>query len=119
MRLIEDAWRPGDAMLDRAPALDGVACLRLAGPLTAVTAPSLRARVRQAVQDYGEGRVLIDLRAVTAVDVAGIAALLEARRALEAQAGGTLLLRANDTVSRALRDTGTIAAFALWTGPGS
>jgi anti-anti-sigma factor len=101
-----------------ASALDGVARLRLIGPLTAVTAPSLRARIRQAAQDYGEGRLLIDLHAVTAIDAAGVAALLEARRVLEAQTGGTLALRANDVVCRALKDTGTIAAFALLTGPG-
>lgn len=96
----------------------GVACLRLAGPLTAVTAPAFRARVRRAVDDYGEARLLIDLHGVTAVDAAGIAALLDARRVLEAQTGGTLVLRANAVVCRALKDTGTIAAFALWTGPG-
>jgi anti-anti-sigma factor len=96
----------------------GVACLRVAGPLTAVTAPAFRARVRQAVDDYGETRLLLDLHGVTAVDAAGIAALLDARRVLEAQTGGTLVLRANAVVCRALKDTGTIVAFALWTGPG-
>lgn len=103
--------------LDTAAALDGVACLRLAGPLTAATAPSLRARVCQAVHDYREARLLIDLQAVTAVDAAGVAALLEAQRILAAQTGGTLVLRANAVVCRALRDTGTIASFALWNGP--
>jgi anti-anti-sigma factor len=100
----------------RAPA--GVACLRLAGPLTAATAPAFRARVQQAADDYGDARFLIDLYGVTAVDAAGIAALLDARRVLEAQTGGTLVLRANAVVCRALRDTGTYAAFALWNGPG-
>jgi|RhiMetdeSRZDD1v2_1073273.scaffolds.fasta_scaffold10096_7 anti-anti-sigma factor len=103
---------------DRGPAPAGVACLRVAGPLTAVTAPGFRARVRQAVDDYGQARLLIDLNGVTAVDAAGIAALLDARRVLEAQTGGTLVLRANAVVCRALRDTGTYAAFALWNGPG-
>lgn len=91
--------------------------LRLAGPLTAVTAPSFRSRLCEAVRD-GQGHMVIDLHAVTAVDAAGVAALLEARRLIEAQTGGTLALRANDVVCRALKDTGTIAAFALWTGPG-
>jgi anti-anti-sigma factor len=100
----------------RAPA--GVACLRVAGPLTAVTTPAFSARVRQAVQDYGGARLLIDLHCVTAVDAAGIAALLEARRVLEAQTGGTLVLRANAVVCRALEDTGTHSSFALWTGSG-
>jgi hypothetical protein len=47
-----------------------------------------------------------------------VAALLEARRLLEAHTGGTLVLRANPIVCRALKDTGTLTAFALWTGPG-
>jgi anti-anti-sigma factor len=95
----------------------GSSHLRVDGPLTAATAPALRARVREAAR---QGRTLtaIDLQAVTALDAAGIAALLDARRVLEAQTGGTLVLRANRLVCRALRDTGTIVAFALWTGPG-
>ena len=92
--------------------------LRLAGPLTAVTAPSFSSRVCEAVRD-GQVHMVIDLRAVTALDAAGIAALLEARRVLEAQRRGTMVLRANAVVCRALKDTGTIAAFALWTGPGT
>jgi anti-sigma B factor antagonist len=100
-----------------AEALAGLAQLRLTGPLTAATAPQLRARVRDAV-DQGEARLIVDLRAVTGLDAAGIAALLDARRVLEAQAGGTLVLRVNRVVCRALKETGTITAFALWTGPG-
>ena len=89
--------------------------LAVSGPLTALTAPTRRARVREAA---GGARVMITLHAVTALDAAGIAALLDARRVLEAQTGGTLVLRANDRVCRALKETGTIAAFALWNGPG-
>ena len=40
------------------------------------------------------------------------------RRLLEAHTGGTLVLRANPIVCRALKETGTLTAFALWTGPG-
>jgi len=98
-------------------ALDGLARLRLSGLLTAATAPQLRALVRDAVE-RGHTRVVVDLQAVTGLDAAGIAALLEARRLLQAQTGGTLLLRANRTVCRALRTSRTIAAFALSTGTG-
>jgi anti-anti-sigma factor len=106
------------ATRDRGRAPGSVACLRMAGPLTAATAPAFSARVRQAIEDYGEARLLIDLHDVTAVDAAGIAALLEARRVLEAQTGGTLVLRANAVVCRALEDTGTHVALTLWNGPG-
>jgi anti-anti-sigma factor len=97
---------------------DGFTRVRLlAGPLTAATAPALRAEVRAAI-DQGRTALLVDLDAVTGVDAVGVAALLEARRLLEAHTGGTLVLRANPIVCRALKETGTLTAFALWTGPG-
>jgi anti-anti-sigma factor len=97
---------------------DGFTRLRpLAGPLTAATAPALRAEVRAAIEQ-GRTALLVDLDAVTGVDAVGVAALLEARRLLEAHTGGTLVLRANPIVCRALKETGTLTAFALWTGPG-
>ena len=105
-----------DARTDEA--YEGFTCVRLlAGPLTAATAPALRAEVRAAIE-LGRTALLVDLDAVTGVDAVGVAALLEARRLLEAHTGGTLVLRANPIVCRALKETGTLAAFALWTGPG-
>jgi hypothetical protein len=47
-----------------------------------------------------------------------LTAATAACRNFEAQPSGTLVLRANGVVSPALKDTETIAAFALWTGPG-
>jgi anti-anti-sigma factor len=105
-----------DARIDEAR--EGFTCVRLlAGPLTAATVPGLRAEVRAAIEQ-GRTALLLDLDAVTGVDAVGVAALLEARRLLEAHTGGTLVLRANPIVCRALKETGTLAAFALWTGPG-
>ena len=111
MSVVEVGVRDEQATSD---ALAGLVRLRVAAPLTA---SSLPAHVRSEVRD-GRTRMLIDRRAVTALDTAGIAALLEARRVLEAQPRGTLVLRANAVVCRALKDTGTITAFALWTGRG-
>ena len=49
----------------------------------------------------------------------GLARLgLAGRLTAVTQPGGTLALRANDVTCRALKDTGTLAAFALWNGPG-
>lgn len=98
-------------------ALEGLTRLRLSGPLTAATAPRLRALVRDSLEQ-GHARVVMDLHAVTGLDAAGVAALLDARRLLLARTGGTLVLRANRIVCRALRETGTIAAFALSNGSG-
>jgi len=100
-----------------AEALDGLPRVRFAGPLTAGTASTLRARMRHALA-RAEAGIVVDLQAVTALDAAGIAALLDARRSLRAQAGGTLVLRANAIVCRALKESGTIAAFALSSGTG-
>jgi len=117
MRVVESEIPMGPATPGVAPTGNGLERLRLAGPLTAVTAPDLRARIREAVAG-GRTRLMIDLQGVTALDASGIAALLEARRVLEAQPSGTLVLCANAVVCRALKDTGTITAFALSPGPG-
>jgi anti-anti-sigma factor len=114
MKAVTTETFPGPAA---APAPTGLERLHVRGALTAATAPALRARVRD-VAGRGLARMELDLQAVTALDAAGVAALLDARRVLEAQTGGTLVLRANRLVCRALRTTGTIAVFALWTGPG-
>ncbi|HEY2995901.1 MAG TPA: hypothetical protein VGM22_24045 [Methylomirabilota bacterium] len=47
-----------------------------------------------------------------------MSAVVDARRMLLAQAGGTLVLRANGIVCRALKGTGTMTAFALSHGSG-
>jgi len=117
MGVVESVVHEQDTPADAVQTRDGLTRLRFTGSLTASTAPSLRVQVRAAVGD-GRTRLLIDLHAVTTLDAAGIAALLEASRILEAQPGGALVLRVNDVVGRALKDTGTFAAFAIWNGPG-
>ena len=72
----------------------------------------------EAGREHGHPRVVVDLHAGTGLDAAGLAVLLDARRMLHAQAGGTLILRTNAIVCRALKNTGTIAAFALSNGSG-
>ena len=99
-----------------ADAPDGLPRLRLTGPLTAATASVLPMRVREAVQQ-GQARLLVYLEGVTGLDAAGLAALLDAHRLFAARTGGTLVLRANPTVCRALRETGTISLFTVTTGP--
>jgi anti-anti-sigma factor len=102
---------------EAADAPDGLPQLRLTGPLTAATAPMLRARVQDALA-RGESRLLVDLQGVTGLDAAGIAALLDAHRQLQARTGGTLVLRTNPIVCRALKETGTITVFTGTTGHG-
>jgi hypothetical protein len=117
MSVVEIAGRDEQAASDAPPGPRGSGAAPRRRASHAVTASSLNAHVRSEVRD-GWTHMLIDRRAVTAFDAAGVAALLEARRVLEAQPRGTLVLRANAVVCRALKDTGTITAFALWTGRG-
>ena len=98
-------------------ALDGLTRVRFSGAVTAATASQVRARLRR-IRQQGHTRVLVDLQAVTRIDAVGIAVLLEARRAFQAVAGVTLVLRANRVVCRALRATKTVAAYELAHGSG-
>ena len=59
-----------------------------------------------------------DREAAAALDLAGVTAVLDAHRTLLAEAGGTLALRTNAIVCRALKESGTITAFALSSGSG-
>jgi anti-anti-sigma factor len=103
MKTIEHTAEAGQA---------GQVRLCLLGPITAATAP----RVRELIRDYaerGDDRLLLDLERVTAVDAAGVAALLSGRKLIEARPGGWMGLRVNGEVRRALRDSGTLPAFRI------
>jgi anti-anti-sigma regulatory factor len=91
---------------------DDLVHVRVSGPLTVVTA----GRVRRLLRGYlklGDVRLLVDLSAVTLVDAAGIAALLDGARAAQAEPDGIMVLRVNAVVREALKRSGTVAAFRL------
>jgi len=94
----------------QAGAGDDLVRLRLGGPLTTATAPRFRNLVRGYAKP-GDVRLLVDLEAVPAIDVSGIAALLDGLKVIGAHEGGVMVLRVNKTVSRALKVSGTISAF--------
>lgn len=96
-------------------AFGGLRRLRIAGPLTAATAPALRRRLRDEI-GLDDVRLLLDLRAVTALDAAGLAALIDASRFIDAQPGGVVKVLANPLVIRAFKDSGTMMAFTIWNG---
>jgi hypothetical protein len=100
---VDVAVHQNEVTPDAAQSLHGLARLRFAGST--------------AVRD-GQTRMLIHLHAVTMLGAVGVAGLLEARRVLEPQPSGTLVLRPHGVVCQALKDTGTIAPFALSNGPG-
>jgi anti-anti-sigma factor len=94
--------------------LDGFVRLRLRGPITAARAAEVRDFIRRCVA-AGDTRVLIDLQAVTALDACGIAVLLEGTKRVALEENGALVLLVNRTVSRALKASGTVSAFRVWT----
>jgi len=98
----------------QAETLETLGRLRLHGPLTAGTSR----RVRQLLGDHvdHQARLLVDLQAVTALDATGVAALLQAQRAVGRREHGLLVLRPNRIVSDALKHSRTISAFVLWNG---
>jgi anti-anti-sigma factor len=96
-------------------AFGGLRRLRVAGPLTAATAPALRRRLRDEV-GIDDVRLLLDLRAVTALDAVGLAVLIDASRLIDARPGGVVKVLANPLVIRAFKDSGTMTAFKIWNG---
>ncbi|HEV8613870.1 MAG TPA: STAS domain-containing protein [Methylomirabilota bacterium] len=99
---------------EAAPA-QALTCLRLTGPLTAGTTAGTRAALRASARN-SHFRLLVDLHDVTALDATGVAALLQAQRAVRRREHGMLVLRPNRIVSDALRHSRTISAFVLWNG---
>ena len=96
-------------------ATEGARSLRIAGPLTAATAPGLRRLLREETASE-DSRVVLDLEAVTGLDASGLAVLLEASRVRNARGGRRLAVRLNPVVTRALKNTGTLTAFNICIG---
>jgi anti-anti-sigma factor len=105
-----------DTGFPQAPAALPLARLRVGGPLTAATAPGLRAQLRS-YAEQGCTRVVVDLKAVASIDAAGLAALLAGRNLLEAQPGGALLLQLGPALQATLKRAGALGTFRVWDGP--
>ena len=82
---------------------DGTCTVRVAGELDPDTAPKLDGELRDAVQASGCVRLVVDLEAVTFVDSAGLAVLLDALQAMRAREG-VLVLRNPSSLVRRLLD---------------
>lgn len=94
----------------RAPG--GAAVLVLTGELDVFSAERFRDVLSEACA--GERHVCVDLNDVPFVDTTALAALLRARRILRDQRGVLALARANDTVSRVIRQAGLDALMPLF-----
>ncbi|HEV2054505.1 MAG TPA: STAS domain-containing protein [Methylomirabilota bacterium] len=95
--------------------MPGLTRLRLAGPITAATSAGAREALLESAR-RSDFRLLVDLHDVTALDASGVAALLEGRRQIDGHEQGVMVLRANEIVIRALKESGTMAAFKVWKG---
>ena len=76
------------------------------GEVDTVTAPELRRAVESALAGSPADELVIDLRAVTFLDSAGLCALANVHRSASAAGVRTRLLCATSTVVRVLRITG-------------
>jgi anti-anti-sigma factor len=105
-----------DTGFPQAPAALPLPRLRVGGPLTAATAPGLRAQLRS-YAEQGCTRVVVDLEAVASIDAAGLAALLAGRALLEAQPGGAMLLHLSPALHTTLKRAGALGTFRVWDEP--
>jgi anti-sigma B factor antagonist len=90
----------------------GRAMLRVAGEIDVYTAPDLRERIVQLVDD-GVVHLLVDLRAVTFLDSTGLGALVGSLRRLRARDGSLTLVSDTDRILKLFRVTGLDRVFVL------
>ena len=77
--------------------------------ITAANAPKVR-RLLDGYVALGDVRLVVDLTGVTAIDAAGMAALLGGREAV-ARAGGVMIVRPSPQILAAFKRSSTIHAF--------
>src|SRR5687767_15868515 len=111
---------PGTQGIDSQPQVaeapvKGLTHLRLAGLITAATSAGARQALRESAH-RSDFKLLVDLQDVTAFDASGVAALLDGRREIDGQAQGVMLIRANELVVRALRQTRVLGVFDFCAG---
>lgn len=85
--------------------------LSVGGEVDIAAVPELRQRLDRA--SAGGTELTVDLSAVTFIDCAGLAPLLEARMKLSARGGTLRLLEPSDSVLRLLQVSETLAAFTI------
>jgi anti-sigma B factor antagonist len=90
--------------------------LKLAGRLTAASAPALKASIGRCIARRPV-RLVVDLSAVTALDATAIAALLDAQRIITSRGGEAMTLTVNPLVRRVLKESGTVSVFRIGDGP--
>ena len=90
------------------------------GELDATTAPILKVRLVDIIDDQGNRQVVLDLRRVTVVDAAGLFVLADALKRMDDYGGELLLSGPTSAVEAQLRAVGLEETFGItpeWTHP--
>lgn len=86
--------------------------VHVAGELDLFTAPQLRARLVDLINE-GQHQLILDLEHVDLLDSTGLAVLVATLRRIRAHHGDLLLVCTSDRVLKPLRLTGLLGVFAL------
>lgn len=98
----------------------GKVVVHIRGPVNASTAPGLKARLVDVIDNQGNRQVVLDLRKTTGIDAAGMLVLTDAMKRMDAHGGQLLLSGPTRAVERQLRAVGLEETFGItpeWTHP--
>ena len=91
----------------------GKVVVHIYGPLDAITAPALRAGLADIIDGQGNRQVVLDLRRMTGVDVAGLVVLADALKRMDDYGGELLLSGPTASVEEQLRAVGLEKTFGI------
>ena len=98
----------------------GKVVVHVRGLLDVNTAPALQARLADIIDGQGNRQVVLDLRELAGIDVAGLVVLTDARKRMEDYGGELLLSGPTVSVEEQLRGVGLDKTFDItpeWTHP--
>ena len=98
----------------------GKVVVHVRGALDTNTAPALRARLVDIIDNQGNRQVVVDLRKTTCVDAAGLSVLADALKRMDAYGGELLLSGPAGRIEERLRAVGPEENFSItpeWTHP--
>ena len=90
-----------------------VLVLALKGRLDAVSAPSVRNRLQERI-DQGERRFAVDAAELTYISSSGLRLLLQVTKQLEERSGRLVLCALQEPVKRVLEIAGFISLFSIF-----
>ena len=90
----------------------GKVIVHVHGALDADTAPALKARLRDIIDDQGNRQVVLDLRKTTGVGAAALLVLADALKRMDDYGGELLLSAPTSAVEEQLRTVGLEETFA-------